>query len=554
MTQIVLYERDQGFVLQKLRAGEFDYIETGSEVFESEFFRFIGSQRILAALAETYPTPRSKEEVPVWLALASNISMRLHGVACFNQFTYVVRCGGMLSAFGPELGRKAQEPESGDLRLQCQGFNEKNIYPRATPCHPDFLRKFGKDTDAARLQHWYNTRVACLWKKRRAYDKEGLFIGDASYLFVPDNPRYEGSVRMLFDEHNKPADPEKVTARDVRTGRYRWRRCYKLVSLLHIDRDGNFFMMVAFRVIPGKAHELPVFYEMLEEFVGAVGARVVKLLILDRGFLDGARISHFHQQHGIHFLIPVRRNMDVYSDAMGLLDAVEFVRYDRPQRQAVSPKAMPPPERIRQREKKRRETRERTLPESPTPPEKTVWKEEVGSLEGFRSWKSCTIPLRAVYSRRTYADGHQKHWILLDTRPQADARTSRDDYALRVQIEERYRQLKCFADLAGFTSRAFSLVVNQVLFVLLTYSLVQLYLRRQEKAQLNRRTPPTVRKELLPAAAWVIVYCEGRFALFDRLEYTHILLTLSEEARQKAVLRIQRLRRDLAEFPKPRSP
>ena len=550
MTEIVLYERDQGFVLQKLRAGEFDYIETGSEVFETEFFRFIGSQRILAKLAETYPTPRVKEEVPVWLALASNISMRLHGVACFNQFTYVVRCGGMLSAFGPELGRKAHAPETGDLRLQCQGFNAKNIYPRSSPCHPDFLRKFGKDTDAARLQHWYNTQVARLWKTRRDYDKEGLFVGDASYLFVPDNPRYEGSVRMLFDEHNKPADPEKVTARDVRTGRYRWRRCYKLVSLLHTDRDGNFFSMVAFRVIPGKAHELPIFYELLEEFVSAVGARVVKLMILDRGFLDGTRISYFHQQHGIDFLIPVRRNMDVYGDAMSLIDAVEFVPYERPPRKPVDPKVTPPPERIRRREKKRRETRERTLRKPPTPPEKTVRKEEVGSLEGFRSWESCTIPLRAVYSRRTYADGHQEHWILLDTRAKGDGRTSRDDYALRVQIEERFRQLKCFSDLAGFTSPAFSLVVNQVLFVLLSYSLVQLYLRRQEKkekqAQLNRRTPPTIRKELLPAASWVIVYCEGRYALFDRLEYSYILLTLGEEARHKAAVKIQRLRRDLA--------
>jgi hypothetical protein len=556
VTEIVLYERDQGFVLEKLREGEFDYIETGSEVFETEFFRFIGSQRILAKLAETYPTPRVKEEVPVWLALASNISMRLHGVACFNQFTYVVRCGGMLSAFGPELGRKAHAPESGDLRLQCQGFNEKNIYPRSSPCHPDFLRKFGKDTDAARLQHWYNTQVARLWKKRRDYDKEGLFVGDASYLFVPDNPRYEGSVRMLFDEHNKPADPKKVTARDVHAGCYQWRRCYKLVSLLHTDREGKFFSMVAFRVVPGNAHELPVFYELLEEFVSAVGARVIKLMILDRGFLDGARISYFHQQHGIDFLIPVRRNMDVYGDAMSLIDAVEFVPSERPPRTPVDPKVTPPPKRIRQREKKRRETRERTLRKSPTPPEKTVWKEEVGSLEGFQSWESCTVPLRAVYSRRTYAEGHQEHWILLDTRPKTEARTSRDDYALRVQIEERYRQLKCFSDLTGFTSRAFSLVVNQVLFVLLSYSLVQLYLRRQERkaAQLNRRTPPTIRKELLPAASWVIVYCEGRFAFFDRLEYSYILLTLGEEARRKAAERIRRLRRDLAEFPKPRSP
>ena len=147
---------------------------------------------------------------------------------------------------------------------------------------------------------------------------------------------------------------------------------------------------------------------------------------------------------------------------------------------------------------------------------------------------------------------------MLDTRAKGDGRTSRHDYALRVQIEERFRQFKCFCNLTGFTSCAFSLVVNQVLFVLLTYTLVQPYLRRQEKkekqARLNRRTLPKIRKELLPAASWVIVYCEGHYALFDRLEYSYILLTLGEEARRKAAAKIQRLRRDLAEFPKPRSP
>jgi hypothetical protein len=30
-------------------------------------------------LAETYPTPRKKEEVPVWIYLSSELSLQLHG-------------------------------------------------------------------------------------------------------------------------------------------------------------------------------------------------------------------------------------------------------------------------------------------------------------------------------------------------------------------------------------------------------------------------------------------------------------------------------------------
>src|SRR5207248_1409282 len=36
-------------------------------------------------------------------------------------------------------------------------------------------------------------RVAALYKELGAFDSDGLFIADGTYLFVPDNPRYEGS-------------------------------------------------------------------------------------------------------------------------------------------------------------------------------------------------------------------------------------------------------------------------------------------------------------------------------------------------------------------------
>ena len=40
---IVCYERNQGFVLENFQKGEFDYMDTASEVVETEFFRSIAS-------------------------------------------------------------------------------------------------------------------------------------------------------------------------------------------------------------------------------------------------------------------------------------------------------------------------------------------------------------------------------------------------------------------------------------------------------------------------------------------------------------------------------
>jgi len=81
---LVIFEETKPLILEALREGEFDYMEAASEVFETDFFRFIKAKPILSKLAETYPTPRTKEEVPLLFYVASNLSMRLHGVHAFN--------------------------------------------------------------------------------------------------------------------------------------------------------------------------------------------------------------------------------------------------------------------------------------------------------------------------------------------------------------------------------------------------------------------------------------------------------------------------------------
>lgn len=37
---ITTYEKNKGFVLENLRKGEFDYVDSGCAVFEEDFFRY----------------------------------------------------------------------------------------------------------------------------------------------------------------------------------------------------------------------------------------------------------------------------------------------------------------------------------------------------------------------------------------------------------------------------------------------------------------------------------------------------------------------------------
>jgi hypothetical protein len=69
---------------------------------------------------------------------------------------------------------------------------------------------------------------------------------------------------------------------DLRDKRYQQHRCYKLVSLIHINRQLDFFFVVAARVVSGRRHECPILYELVDEVVRAVGRDVIKVLILSQ--------------------------------------------------------------------------------------------------------------------------------------------------------------------------------------------------------------------------------------------------------------------------------
>ena len=275
---LLVFEQDKAYVQHCLENGDIDYMEVASEGAETEFFQYINSRGILQELAASYPLRRKKQEVPLWLYVASDLSLRLHGMQSFHGYPLVIRTGGLLNALGPEVGKKAVHPHSGQVTIHCPGFNHKNTYDRQTPCDQDWLRKTAKATEAEQLLGWYNRQMPLVLQQQWLFDPEGIFVGDASYVFVPDNENYEGSVVMLFDEHNHPVNKEELSPEQF--ARCRYRRCYKWVELIHINAQAEFFFFVAMQLGSGKAHECPILYGLVEQLLQTVGPGVMKWLIV----------------------------------------------------------------------------------------------------------------------------------------------------------------------------------------------------------------------------------------------------------------------------------
>jgi hypothetical protein len=549
---LISFQYDRSFVLEALQRGEIDYLEQVSETAEADLFRHLIRRQVIQRLAETYPTPRKKEEVPLWIYLSSELTLKLHGAQSYHAFPRILRAGGLIEALGPEMGgRKTRHPETGDVTLACPGFNHKNDYDRQTPCDQDFLRKFAHDTDTDQLHAWFNREVPRCLRSLGLFDAEGLFIGDASYLFVPDNEHYEQSDRLWFDEHHHPVDSHQV---DLRDKRYQQHRCYKLVSLIHVNRQRDFFFVVAARVVPGRSHECPILYELVEEVVRAVHKGFIKILIVDRGLIDGARMGQIKQKWGIDTIVPLRSNMDLYADAIGLTRLRDFTWDPYVPAEALPPPvtASPRPATVQKREAKR----QRTLAERkaaavaavspagaasapPLPPQTLL-----GLGRGLLSWSQCPVPLTAVVNRERDEHGQTHDWVLVSTTDRFSAAQIRSTYELRPAIEERHRQYKCFWDLTRMHSCAFSLVVNQALMVLLAYTLVQAHLVLRQRQSLTRGVWERTWQLLSPTLEVVAVYYRQRFCLLTLAEFARILLEVAEPVRGKLRDKLRRIERE----------
>jgi len=480
--------------------------------------------------------------------------MRLHGNHAFNGFPWVISTGGLLAAFGPKVGTKEVDPQTGRLRIECKGFNEKNSYPRQTPCDPDFLRKIAKDTPADQLTAWFNGPVQQIFRCHRYFDKAGIFIADGSYIFVPDNENYEGSVKMLFDEHNHPLSKErqeKMSAAELK--KCQWRRCYKMISLLHTNENGDFFLYAGMRIVPGNVHECPVLWEMVDEFVDVMGKGVIKDLILDRGFLDGEAIAKAKTKYGIDVTIGVKRNMNVFEDALGLanLPEVQWESYTRERSEPPVPFTRhyadaPRPEHIEKREAARQRTLDEQRAAGERPPVKEPEQIMMTRIKDLMTWSSCSIPLDLVVCRDAQDESLDEAWGILSTaRDELQAAPAGKRYHLRIHIEERHRHLKCFWDLAEFTSPNFALVVNQIIFTALTYSLLQQQILRQARKALNKATKKRLLEELASAPTYITVFTHQYYGMFHNLEYTDMALSVSEEARKKLRVLIKKKKREM---------
>lgn len=294
MNESIIYEENKVKVLNDLTDGRLDYLDLADWTFQDRFFAFLLGLRFFEICGASYPTPRRKEEVALWFLLASKVQMKLHTTSVFKQLPGILRSGAVLSRVKFNVGG-----ENG-------GFNNKNKKERTSAIHHDTARKFFKDTDPDKLRDWHNKDIQKFIRRNRGFDKHGVFLLDQCHVVVPENESYEDAVRMPVDEHGQRIDMSKMT--EEQKGAVKYRPCYALSELLHISKDDKSFIFAGYQWGPGNTDELKQGKPLVSNFVDSVGKGVMKLLIIDRGFISGKFVTYVKKDLESDVLMPLRSN------------------------------------------------------------------------------------------------------------------------------------------------------------------------------------------------------------------------------------------------------
>jgi len=314
---------------------------------------------------------------------------------------------------------------------------------------------------AAQLVGWYNQHVGVsMLKYARLGRGRRIHILDTTHIEVP-----------------------------LEAGTYA--RGYKLATLRTLLDSAGLLSQVALSAI--QVHDVALCRPLLEQ---APVLRAGDLLLEDRGFIDGAMLSHLKRQRRVDVIMPLKTNMLATQEAIQLADMAD--RWESH------------PSRAEQR---------------------------IALVRGVEHmWAECEVPLNACVIRFwNQKKKRTDHIVLVTTDLSLSAPWIVRHYGGRPEIEQDYEQLKSGGwQLKKLSSTRYSEIVFYVLTVVLSYSLYHLFTNTQAGARFANKTRQAIAfEQLRTQRTHIIVYAGGYFAIFETLHFVQMVLQLSPPVQEQ---------------------
>ena len=291
------YERAQREVYRKLRARERPEAVVGAGWgFLDHFFIFLFSPGFFARV-DFRPQRVKPVMIPTVLMILTYEVKQLMGICSMNQLEeHLFRDTALLKIIG-FTARQIQE-----------GFCCRGKGKRQGPMHRDTLADFLSKFSSKEVDFILREAVRVLVKHRVIRGR--TYILDATDL--PTTQRYKGCGMKKVVKKGWGKEGKEVETVPYVYG-------YKLLVLM----EARHKIVVAARVVKINEHEKNFTKELVREAQQRTGG-AVKVLLIDRGFIDGVLLWWLWKKMGIRFVIPARSNMEVSQDMRGFRGCTVF--------------------------------------------------------------------------------------------------------------------------------------------------------------------------------------------------------------------------------------
>ena len=301
--------RNQKEVAQRIMAGDYRQIRHGGWGFLDKFLIFlktVGFLECLDVAGEGY----TRRMITVAKLLLTYQVKILMGISSMNQVPQLLFGDvGLLMM----LGYTAEQIENGHCK---RGEGKGN-----RPLHKDTLADALDRFSPKELEGILNGGVELL--ARLGFIKDTTFLMDATDL--PTTEKCKGAGRKTVGKEIWSRKEKRLVEISVTT------HGFKLMLLRSLDSR----IIVAAKVTQIQESEQNWTLPLIKQAIENIGPGKIKLLLIDRGYLDGLTLWTLKHTHCTDWIIPAKTSMAVTKDVWGLRESRDSKRVFRKDRKGL---------------------------------------------------------------------------------------------------------------------------------------------------------------------------------------------------------------------------
>ena len=284
--------RDQKEVAKRLTAGQVTLVTVSGWGFVGDFLAFldeIGFYALLGIEGKGY----KRVMIPIARLIMTYQMKVLLGISSINLVpTKLFRQVALMKL----IGYTTTEMEV--------GFCQRGDLA-AGPMHKNTLADAVERLTAEELEHILNETVRRLRARGFFRASKGHFALDATDLET--TAKYQGAGVKKYTDWKVDKETKKVVEVE------RFAHGFKVLVVYEV----HLRLVVAAKVVSINEHESKFTLALVRQAARNLGEGVLRVLLMDRGFLDGRDLWVLKHEMGIDFVVPSKDNMRVTADARG---------------------------------------------------------------------------------------------------------------------------------------------------------------------------------------------------------------------------------------------